>query len=201
VAGTYTQGAARYVAPAGATGAFSPVRFNGQNFGYGFFTDGVFSNATGELQLTTVWGFIAAYDHQWLPNFRTSIHGSYFRVEYGDNANLAICNAQTTPNIGISPFATASAVGGSIAFTPVQVAQGQCNNNFNWWVIGFRTQYNFTPWFYVSFDVIYQKLESASNGTVATYTALAGTAKPTAFYAIQNQDNYGLRIRVHRNIE
>src|SRR5262249_2705611 len=78
--GSYTQGAARYVAPAGASGAFSPVRFNGQNFGYGFFTDGVFSNATGELQLTTVWGFIAAYDHQWLPNFRTSIHGSYFRV-------------------------------------------------------------------------------------------------------------------------
>jgi hypothetical protein len=48
--------------------------------------------------------------------------------------------------------------------------------------------------------VIYQKLETASNGTTATYTALANTAKPTAFYAIQNQDNYGLRIRVHRDI-
>src|SRR5215813_1207197 len=194
----YALGATRYVAFT-QPGAFSPVQFSGQNFGYGFFTDGVFSNATGEVQLTTAWGINAAYDHLWLPNFRTSIYGSYVRIEYGDNANLAICNAQTTPNIGISPFATPSAVGGSIAFTPVQVAQGQCNNNFNWWQIGSRTQYNFTPWFYVGFDVIYQKLETASSGVV-TYTALANTAKPSAFYALQDQDNYGLRIRVHRDI-
>jgi hypothetical protein len=33
-----------------------------------------------------------------------------------------------------------------------------------------------------------------------TYTQLAGTAKPTALYGLTNQDNYGLRIRVHRDI-
>src|SRR5262249_6567283 len=91
----YTLGAGRYAAFAPA-GAVSRVQFNGQNLGYGFFTDGVFSNATGEVQLTTTWGINAAYDHLWLPNFRTSIYASYIRVEYGDNANLAICNAQTT---------------------------------------------------------------------------------------------------------
>src|SRR5215469_13194413 len=196
---TYTQGAVRYVAFTPA-GAFSPVQFNGQNLGYGFFSDGIVSNATGEVQLTTAWGINAAYDHLWTPQLRTSIYGSYFRVEYGDNANLAICNAQTTANIGISPFATPSAVAGSIAFTPVQVAQGACNNNFNFWTVGSRTQYNFTPWFYVGFDVIYQKLETASKDATVTYTALGGTAKPTAFYQIQNQDNYALRIRVHRDI-
>src|SRR6516225_8904996 len=99
-----------------------------------------------------------------------------------------------------SPFATPSGTPGSIAFTPVQVAQGQCNNNFNWWVVGSRTQYNFTPWFYVGFDVIYQKLETASNGTFATFSALTGAAKPTAVYQIKDQDNYGLRIRGHRDI-
>ena len=57
-----------------------------------------------------------------------------------------------------------------------------------------------TPWFYVGFDVIYQKLETASNGATVTFTNLAGAAKPTAFYQVQNQDNYGLRIRVHRDI-
>jgi len=176
------------------------VQFNGQNLGYGFFSDGVFSNATGEVQLTTAIGVNAAYDHLWTPQLRTSIYGAYLRVEYGNNANLAICNSQTTPNLGISPFATPSAVAGAIAFTPVQVAQGACNNNFNWWQVGSRTQYNFTPWFYVGFDVIYQKLQSASNGNTVTYTALGGTAKPTAFYQIQSQDNYGLRIRVHRDI-
>jgi len=196
---TYTQGAVRYVAFTPA-GAFSPVTFNGQNLGYGFFTDGVFSNATGEVQLTTAWGINAAYDHLWSPQLRTSIYGSYFRVEYGDNANLAICNAQTTANIGISPFANPSAVAGSIAFTPVQVAQGACNNNFNFWTVGSRTQYNFTPWFYVGFDVIYQKLETASNGATVTFTNLTGGAKPTAFYQVMNQDSYGLRVRVHRDL-
>jgi hypothetical protein len=194
---TYTQGAVRYVAFTPA-GAFSPVQFNGQNFGYGFFSDGIFSNATQDIQLTTVWGINAAYDHLWLPNFRTSIYGSYFKVDYGDSANKAICNAQSTPTQGV--FAVPSAVQGAIAFTAAQVNNGACSNNWAFWTVGSRTQYNFTPWFYVGFDVIYQKLQTASNGAVATYTALGGTAKPTAIYAIQDQDNYGLRIRVHRDI-
>ena len=192
----YTQGAVRYVAVTNA-GAFSPVQFNGQNLGYGFFSDGVFSNATGEVQLTTAWGINAAYDHLWTPQLRTSLYGSYVRVEYGNNANLAICNAQTTQNIPNTGFAQPGPAG-TISFTGLQVAQGACNNNFNWWNIGSRTQYNFTPWFYVGFDVIYQKLETASNS--ATVTWASNTAKPTAFYQIQNQDNYGLRVRVHRDI-
>jgi len=183
----YTQGAVRYAVFTPA-GAFSPVQFNGQNLGYGFFTDGVFSAATGGVQLTTVWGVNAAYDHLWLPNFRTSIYGSYAGIRYNANANLAICRAQT----GI--------LAGALTFTAAQVDAGLCNNDFNWWTIGSRTQYNFTPWFYVGFDVIYQKLETASNGTTARFTALGSSAKPTAIYHIQDQDNYGLRIRVHRDI-
>ena len=35
---------------------------------------------------------------------------------------------------------------------------------------------------------------------VSADLALAGSAKPTAIYHIQDQDNYGLRIRVHRDI-
>src|SRR6516165_6699529 len=130
---TYSQGAIRYI---GFTpgGAFSPVQFGGGNFGYGFFTDGVFSNATGEIQLTTSWGINAAYDHLWLPNFRTSLYGSYWRIEYGDNANLAICNAQSASPIGGNPFvAQTSAVPGALTFTAAQIAAGQCSNNFNFW--------------------------------------------------------------------
>src|SRR5262249_36557131 len=103
--GTYTPSAPRYMAFAPA-GAFSPVQFNGDNLGYGFFSDGIFSNATGEIQLTTVWGFNAAYDHLWLPNFRSSLYASYLRVDYGSNANLAICNAQTTAPSAVAPSAS-----------------------------------------------------------------------------------------------
>jgi hypothetical protein len=196
----YTQGAIRYAA-FDRPGSFSPVQFEGQNLGYGFFTDGVFSNATGEVQLTTAWGINAAYDHLWLPNFRTSIYGAYLRVEYGDNANQAICNAQSNTGIGGSPFfANPSTTPGTITFTAAQVLNGTCSNNFNYWQIGSRTQYNFTPWFYVGFDVIYQKLETASKGATVTYNALTNTAKPTAIYQVTDMDNYGLRIRVHRDI-
>jgi hypothetical protein len=186
---TYAQGATRYVAVTPA-GAFSPVQFNGDSLGYGFFSDGVFSNATGEVQLTTVWGINAAYDHLWLPNFRTSIYGSYMRNDYGDNANRAICRAQTS-----------NTTPGTLNFVaPGASGLGACNNNWNWWTIGSRTQYNFTPWFYVGFDVLYSKLETASDGAIVQFNALTGSAKPTALYGITNQDNYGLRVRVHRDI-
>jgi hypothetical protein len=183
----YTVGAARYVANTPA-GGLQATQFSGNSLGYGFWNDGVFSVTTGDVQLTTVWGINAAYDHLWQPNFRTSIYGSYLSVNYGSNANLAICNAQTVAGAG------------TLTFTAAQVAAGACSNNWNWWTVGSRTQYNFTPWFYVGFDVIYQKMETASSGTTALFTALAAAAKPTAIYGITNQDNYGLRIRVHRDI-
>src|SRR5262249_44445074 len=187
----YTQGASRYAANTPAAN-LQATQFNGDNLGYGFFNDGVFSAFTGDVQLTTVWGVNAAYDHLWLPNFRTSIYGSYLGIRYNDAANTAICGAQTLALAGALTFGPAGLPGTS--------GVGACNNNWNWWTVGSRTQYNFTPWFYVGFDVIYQKLETASNGAIATFTALGNSAKPTALYAIQNQDNYGLRIRVHRDI-
>jgi hypothetical protein len=192
---TYAQGATRYVNHTQG-GAFSPAQWNGANLGYGLLSDGVYSVATGEVQLTTVWGINAAYDHLWLPNFRTSIYGSYNRYEYGDNANRAICASQLTAAAGAITFA-GGAVGQAL---PGSSNVAACNNNFNWWQIGSRTQYNFTPWFYVGFDVIYTKLETASNGAIVTFNPPAGVAKPTALYAVQDQDNYGLRIRVHRDI-
>ncbi|OLB76851.1 MAG: hypothetical protein AUI16_08050 [Alphaproteobacteria bacterium 13_2_20CM_2_64_7] len=192
---TYAQGATRYVNHTQG-GAFSPAGWNGANLGYGLVSDGVFSVATGEVQLTTVWGINAAYDHLWLPNFRTSIYGSYNRYEYGDNANRAICASQLTAAAGAITFA-GGAAGQALAGSSDVAA---CNNNFSWWQLGSRTQYNFTPWFYVGFDVIYTKVQTASNGAIVTFNPPAGVAKPTALYAVQDQDNYGLRIRVHRDI-
>src|SRR5262249_13157871 len=182
---TYAQGASRYVNHTQGAN-FSPTQFNGDNFGYGFMSDGVFSVATGDVQLTTAWGINAAYDHLWLPNFRTSVYVAWNRYDYNNAANLAICNAQTSV--------------GPIQFRAAQVASGQCNNDFSWWQLGSRTQYNFTPWFYVGFDVKYEKIETASEGAQVLYTALAGTAKPTALYTVQSQDNYAVRVRVHRDI-
>jgi hypothetical protein len=162
--------------------------------GYGFVSDAVFSVATGEVQLTTAWGINAAYDHLWLPNFRTSIYGAYNRYEYGDNASNAICAAQLTAAAGAITFA------GGAAGQALPGSTAGCNNNFGWWQLGSRTQYNFTPWFYVGFDVLYSKIETASRDAVVTFNPPGGVAKPTALYTVQDQDNYAFRIRVHRDI-
>src|SRR5437870_4345299 len=59
----YTQGASRYSANT-IPGSFGGVnQWNGASLGYGFFTDGVFSTVTGDVQLTTTIGVNAAYDH------------------------------------------------------------------------------------------------------------------------------------------
>ena len=69
----YAQGASRYVANTqpNAFGGFN--QWNGQSLGFGLATDAVFSTLTGDVQLTTSYGVNAAYDHLWLPNFRTSV--------------------------------------------------------------------------------------------------------------------------------
>ena len=187
----YTQGALRYVSFTPA-GAYSPVQFSGQNVGFGFFSDGVFSVATNDVQLTTAYGVNAAYEHFWTPAVRTSLYGFYTAIRYNDASNLAMCTNMLAASAGAITFGAAGLPGTS--------GIAACDQDFNWWGVGSRTQWNITPWFYVGFDVLYQKIESASNGAIVTYTAAAGTAKPTALYTVQNQDNVGFRVRLHRDI-
>jgi len=192
----YAQGASRFVANTqpNAFGGFN--QWNGQSLGFGLATDAVFSSFTGDVQLTTSYGVNAAYDHLWQPNFRTSVYGWWITQRYSNAANASLCAAQTNAAAGAVAFAGGLATG----ILPGTSNVALCNNNWNQWGFGSRTQYNFTPWFYVGFDVIYSKLETASNGAIVTYTQATGTAKPTAIYGLTDQDNYGLRIRVHRDI-
>ena len=155
----------------------------------------MFTATTGTVQLTTVWGIDAAYDHFWRPDLRTSLYGGGVAVRYNALANASICAVQTT-----APGAFPGAAG-VISFTsPGATGVGTCNNNYSFWWIGSRTQWNITPWFYVGFDVMYTKLNTASNGALVGFTPPAGVAKPTALYSVANEDNVGFRVRVHRDI-
>ena len=68
-----------------------------------------------------------------------------------------------------------------------------CNNDWATWNVGSRTQYNFTPAMYVGLDVIYSKLETASAGGTAFYTATANTAKPSTTYQLTDEGNWAFR--------
>jgi hypothetical protein len=194
----YTRGAIRYVMVTQA-GAGSPAFFNGGTLGFGWVTDGVFSNLTGDVRLTTAYGINAAYDHYWTKQFKTSVYGFYGQISYDSAANNAICAQQAFAN-------TAGALGGpgispSTAINPAGPYPGisNCANNWGTWVVGTRTQYNFTPAMYIGFDVMYWKLMTANAGT-AFFSASTTAALPTGIYQIQDQGEWMLRVRFHRDI-
>src|SRR5437588_12036756 len=106
----YTKGAIRYLMVTQG-GASSPAFFKGGTLGYGWMTDGIYSNLTGDVRLTTAYGVNAAYDHYWTKQFKSSLYGFWGRILYDDAANNAICTIQST-------FATAGSLGGPVVNQP-----------------------------------------------------------------------------------
>ena len=184
---TYTQGASRYVFmnPNGT----QLVR-DGGTVAFGVNTDAVYGGTLGtanatDLSLTTAWGVNAAYEHFWNPRWRTSLYGGYAAMSYGSSGNAMLCGAEG--------FGAVGAGAGTAA-----VAAAGCDNNWNNWWIGSRTQWNVTKDFYMGVDVLYSKLEGGSTptGTVASTTFSLPTAQP---YTVGSVDNWAFRFRVHRD--
>ena len=102
-----------------------------------------------DINLTTAWNVNASYEHFWSPRWRTSIHGGYAEVKYNGQANAILCTAQG--------FGAGAVGAGTNA-----VAQAGCDNNWNWWWVGTRTQWNVTKDFYLGLDVAYTKISGMS---------------------------------------
>jgi len=187
----YAQGATRYVAN---TNPNSPQAFNGgTQIGYGYTNDAVVTSpttgvGTASLQLTTNWGVAAGWEHFWTPSLRTSLHGSYTATRFNGTANAAICGAQTVAGVAGSVTFGGAGASGITA----------CNQNWNEWQLGLRTQWNVTKDFYMGVDVVYFKLETASAGAVVVFSA-AG-AQPGGLRTIADQDAVAVRYRWHRDI-
>lgn len=182
----YSQGALRYI--------FQTPNSNwgmndGWSAGWGIVSDAVYGgtlalgNAT-DLELTTAWNVNAAYEHFWNPRWRTSLYGGYAAVSYGSTANSILCNT------GVSGAAAAASLG--------------CDNDWQTWWIGSRTQWNVTKDFYMGLDVLYTKLQSANygsapvlaNGTLPNTVRGVGTG---SLLPLEDVDNWSFRFRVHRD--
>src|SRR5258708_6125564 len=83
----YSKGAAGY-----ATAAWGPTAVfgSGLNLGVGWLEEGVFTTGNN-VELTTVWSAQGVYEHRWNPQWRTSVHGGAFGVEYDSTAATALC--------------------------------------------------------------------------------------------------------------
>jgi hypothetical protein len=195
---THTMGASRYMF-ATQTGSYAQIQ--GGTMGFGWASDGIVSNFTGGVDLTRIDGINAAFDYHWTPKFWTSIYGTYAAVKYDTQANASICAVQALAGAGV----LTSAGGGGITVPVVNGAATlngfNCSNNWQVFQLGSRWQYNLTPAFYIGFDVLYQKLYTADAGIVSMNNQPANVATPGNIpYQVANQDNWGFRLRMHRDI-
>jgi hypothetical protein len=179
----YAQGASRYVI---FTPSFNYGYVEGQNEAFGVLSDAVYggTGATAtDLNLTTAWGVNAGYEHFWSNSWKTSLYGGYAAISYGSQANALLCVAEGGGN-GSGAGAGALASGG-------------CNNNWNTYWVGSRTQWNVTSDFYLGLDVMYQKMQSATlaGGTLTPAVGIANTGATT----VSNEDNWSFRFRAHKD--
>jgi hypothetical protein len=177
------------------------------SIGVGLLADGVLGNPgallgyDGSVQNTKVWGVNASWDHLWTPNLKTSVYGAFIHVDYNSTATALISIAECSVIQGIPgvpvPITVGTAAG---AVARISNPAGTCDPDFSIWQLGSRTQWNITPSFYVGFDVMYQKLETAFSGSTALFTAAAGLPRPTGNYEIKDQDTVVFTARAHWDI-
>jgi hypothetical protein len=180
VQAAYAEGASRYVANTAPNGA---IDFGADGtLGYGITSDGVMAAAGGDIELTTMWGVAGGWEHFWTPSLRTSIHGSYVETKYNDNANALLCTAQ----------------GAAVVSGGIRYLSGTCDQNWSAWQVGSRTQWNVTKDFYMGFDVVYYKLNTASKGAVVNWGGSG--AQPNSTRTLDDQDAVAVRVRWHRDI-
>ncbi len=186
---TYTQGASKYVFQTPNT---NWGKVDGNSIGLGTLSDAVYQGVLGttgsSAELTTAWGVNAAYEHFWNPRWRTSLYGGYAAVNYNSNANAMIC-----------VFNSDGTGSGTTA-----VANPGCDNNWSTYWIGSRTQWNVTKDFYMGVDVLYSKLQTMNSSTGLAPLTISGSAcvsggGVTARCALDDQDNWMFRFRVHRD--
>ena len=142
------------------------------------------------INLTTAWGIAGGWEHFWTPSLRTSLHGSYIDVRYNAQATAQLCGSMSAGSTGANTLNFA---------TPGGTPAG-CTQNWQVWQVGSRTQWNVTKDFYMGVDVAYYRLQTASAGAVANYTALAGGAQPTGLRVMADQDVLAGRVRWHRDL-
>jgi hypothetical protein len=193
-----TEGALRYI-------FFSPNQNYGkvdsaQNEAFGIMSDCVYgglvspagASGTG-CNLTSAWGFNAAYEHNWSPAWKTSAYGGWDAVKYNTQANAMLCQAG-----GFGGGNTAAFIGTNAVASP------GCNMNWNTWFVGSRTQWSVTKTFYMGLDVTYSVLDGAS--LPPGQTAGAGGTNPLGGFAMSNatgleksSSDWAIRFRAHKD--
>ena len=176
----YGQGAAAY---SGGSNLASPGLFgSGNTVALGVISDAVFVNG-GQFELTTAWSTGFGYEHFWLPNFSSTVYGTYTQVRYNDtviNSRL-FCNG-----------------GGAVPQNIILVGGGACDPGFNFWLIGTHTDWYPVAGFRLAVEVLYTRIESAFAGETVSLAKAQGL-RPTGLYTAKDQGIISVGFRAVRS--
>jgi hypothetical protein len=183
----YTVGATRYLW--NGAGNVGEIGVQGASEGYSVGSDCVYAgtSAAGTNCLkTSAWSVNAAYEHYWTPQWHQDIVGAYLKETYGSEANAIVCVAQGNGVAGATPAADTAGAG--------------CNNNWSFWAVGSRLQWDVTKSFYLGVEALYQRLNTASFNAAgglpgAAPVGPAGAGVTTA----ANQSNWTFTVRMHKD--
>jgi Porin subfamily len=212
IEGTYGVGATKYVLGTAAAlgGSFYMTKASGApgntagTIAIGAITDGVYggfdTTMQSGVQLTKGWGFRGAFNHNWSPEWSSSLFGGIARISYNDTAKALWCasyggtNPDGTALVGIArpSGAPATAIAGS-GYT--------CDPGFTMSQIGLTTRWTPVKNLTFSSEVMYSYLKTNMTGQAAGTTSSAFPVIGTNA-AVWNYGNVGtvnLNLRVQRN--
>jgi hypothetical protein len=176
---TYTEGASGYATR--RTGA-QAIYSTASNAGFGWLSDGLY-NVGSNVELTTAWSVSGFAEHFWNPKWRTSLWASYTEVDYSGAEKAMVCAG---PGGGL----TAGFITGLSAVS-------NCDPNYNWLLVGTRTQWNPHPDLDIGLELVWTHLNTAFKGTG---TLAASGAQPMVVGAhIDDQDELSVIMRVQRS--
>jgi hypothetical protein len=145
------------------------------------------------LELTRGWTIGGIYQHQWNPQWKTSLYGGHVRVEYSDTAANYICNGNQSATFGRGGAAGSGA--------PVLNGSGSslqhCDPNLAFWSLGTRTQWNPNSNLDLGVDVVWNHLESSHSGIYNSAQQFGG--RPTGAYNLSDYDILTAAIRAQYN--
>ncbi len=133
----------------------------GNQIALGWLTDGVYVNGSN-IELTTTWTVLAAYEHLWTPTLKTSVSGAYTHVSYNGTATnwfRTQLGGQCDPG-----FATGAKKSTVVNAAALAAGLNDCDPDWQYFQGGIRTQWTPVPGFYMGVDVTYTHVFTAFNG-------------------------------------
>jgi hypothetical protein len=207
--GTYGVGATKYVLGTAAAlgGSFYMTKASsvatGGTIAIGAITDGVYGGfdtaAQAGVQLTKGWGFRGAFNHNWSPEWSSSLFGGIARISYNDTAKALWCASYGGTNPDGTPLVGVPVPSGKPA-TAVAGSGYTCDPGFTMSQIGLTTRWTPVKNLTFSSEVMYSYLKTNMTG-MASGTTSSAFPQPggAATWQYGNVGTVNVNLRVQRN--